>query len=355
MARNMIEANKSAFQTIQHSLKERHDEEIGDGIRYISTNSEDKLWLKLAYFEDYGRFGPSIGAFKLFHQDETYLGFYGFKIDDKGLDNQLLSRVPINAGILTIILSESHIQVANNIDPANAVELLTVAHKDPAYKGYDFEDIHSIIEPIDLFSIPSQSRLNSLDIYRILIYVVCNDKSRISLPFTKRTISKFEKLAIEGAECISYENIYYALSSVNFRHCFLEIYRNIERLYPVCYISDFHDDLKIELSFLLFSSKLEKFTSWKPREESAIEKLFSLNPQDISEAFQELLKSLKLESTKDHQFLYKLRNSIVHFRLSQESFVINELIWDELIFLLLEMNRYHYSKFNNKLSSVTTS
>jgi len=351
MARNMKDANRLAFQTIRQSIKERYNEDIDDGVRYISTDPEGKNWLKLAYFEDHGRFGPEIGAFKIFHEGETYIGFYGIKIDDKTLAPELLSRVPINAGILTIVLAESKIQISNTVS-AETIELLSLFHKDAAFKGYDFEDISAMVESIDLFAIPKGSRIRDLSIYRILIYIACNNKSRIYLPFSKRTISKFQMLAIEGANCISYENIYYAISSVNFKHSFLEIYRNIERLYPVCYIADFHDDLKLELSFLHFSSKLEKFTSWKPREESAIEKLFSLNPASISEGFQALLKTIGQESAKDHQFLYRLRNSIVHYRLSNETYSINDQIWDELIYLLLEMNRHHYTKFESKLTVV---
>ena len=109
------------------------------------------------------------------------------------------------------------------------------------------------------------------------------------------------------------------------------------------------------MNFIEFSKELEESTGWKPTEQDALEKLLGTIEQSDKELFSKLQKIINFpehESEKYHRitanFIYKLRNNIVHFRAINEEKSYNDEEWNVIIEFCLEVviDLYHrYKKY----------
>ena len=88
------------------------------------------------------------------------------------------------------------------------------------------------------------------------------------LPRFTTAYFEFERLFIEGAKNIPFDNLVFSLVSVYWRYSFLDVYRCIERLFSISFLEEIYQDLGIEnsLSLLNFSVKIEKYIGWRPEE-----------------------------------------------------------------------------------------
>ncbi|MFM8296427.1 MAG: hypothetical protein ACKN9E_18025 [Microcystaceae cyanobacterium] len=117
---------------------------------------------------------------------------------------------------------------------------------------------------------------------------------------------------------ISYENLLYSFVSFSWKHCFLDIYRCLERLFSIPKFKKIYNTIiekKDLLNFQDFATLCEEEISLKLREEETLEKLLN-GEEKITQRLE--------RSESSYKFIYKLRNSIVHFRASQETIVPND-------------------------------
>lgn len=73
MSRNMKEENIKFFRNICDSLDEEFAGRIPNCIRYISTNEDDKEWLKHVHINRLHRFAKNAYALLLEHGEKEYL------------------------------------------------------------------------------------------------------------------------------------------------------------------------------------------------------------------------------------------------------------------------------------------
>lgn len=163
-------------------------------------------------------------------------------------------------------------------------------------------------------------------------------------------MSTFAELSLIGSNNISFGLVLSSLLSNSFKHTFLELYRLVERIFPVSYLKDFHEGSKSTLSFIEFSSSLESITSWRPKEDEALNKIFESTQASTKLYFDTFFNSSNEFKTQvQYKFFYKLRNSIVHFRTSHDSIDLTENQWNKLIHATLYLLDEHYSKYHKIL------
>ncbi|MFO0175040.1 MAG: hypothetical protein ACK51W_21575, partial [Aphanizomenon sp.] len=105
-------------------------------------------------------------------------------------------------------------------------------------------------------------------------------------------------------------------------------------------------------SLLNFSANIENYTNWRPNEKEAINKLIDKSPEDAINILKEIKNDLDGNSEGNlGEFIYKIRNSIVHFRPATEPISINDKNWDKLIRACLLVIEYWYGQYENEFNN----
>lgn len=313
---------------------------------YLSTNETEKAWLKGTKLNPEVELSPRLVGVPFSFDHKNYIVFWGPKIDFSNGDIDILIPVNLNAGLLTALLAETSLTILDDFEYIEFEEKITSQHLAVEYDGYDFNDWLEFLPHVNVFEIPTTSILFQREAYRIACYILLVDNKQISLPFTSDTISVFLKLVLEEEGQLSFENIFNCLSSVNWRHSYLELYRCIERLYPIKALKQLHGDLSLTVNLLELAEKIEASTGWRPKEEVAIKSLLDDSPEKILTLYKEYLgKTPENADTHAGQYIYILRNHIVHFRTDKTRFNLTPQLWDELIKLKAEIIMHFYKEY----------
>lgn len=346
----MIKTNIEAFNNICKQLFELTQIKTETGRRYFSTTEEEKKWLIETNISGIEFFLPSIRAFNLEFNGLKYIAVIGANMQNFNEDPSILLVTELNSGLITLLISEGLLKINPTANLLEFDDNIMSQHKDADYKGHDYFEILSYLEPIKLFQITENSILKDENLYRILVYIYSNNPNYLILEFNKSVLETFTEISLVGSKNISYNLLLHSLLSTNFKHSFLELYRLVERLFPINYLKDFHERVDTKLNFIEFSSELENITSWRPREEDALEKIFSIAKQNTKNSFDNFQKSNpNLQNQSEYKYFYKLRNSIVHFRSSHEEFKLNSEQWNLLIIATLTLIDEQYSFYNKIL------
>ncbi len=223
-------------------------------------------------------------------------------------------------------------------------------HKDPAYKGHDYEELLPFVDPCIILKLTDNFLIKHNILSRIACYIFSLNSSELILDFDSDVTEFISELSLVGSDSIFYKLILNCLFSTSYNHAFLELYRLVERLFPITYLQEFHTKSNSQLSFLEFTSELEKVTSWRPKEEEAVEKIFDSSKQLTTQYFQDFHDTSPEFKDQNHfNFFYQLRNSIVHFRASHSEISLEPKQWNLLFLATLVLIDEHYSIYNNIL------
>lgn len=345
----MTDSNKAAFENLIDQLKEENII-LSSAKRYIATNDDEKNWLQKAKIVNSINILPNVRALLLEFESEFFFILIGVNVQSTNIDNLILEDYPINAGLITLLLSERLIMLNTSINFSEFSNDIMFQYKDVSYKGNDYEELLRFLDSVQIFKLPENSILNNEDICRILLYVYSNNPKLLILKFQPTVLNTISEISLAGSDQISFDVMFLSLLSTNFKHVFLELYRLVERLFPINYLKDFHIKVDTRLSFLEFTSELENITSWRPREEDAIEKIFSTSSNSIKFFYKDFFdSSASLQMQSDYKYFYKLRNSIVHFRSNHEEFELNDIQWNLIINATLYLIDEQYSLYSKTL------
>lgn len=342
----MIEVNKAAFSNLTEQLIQMKPLVVETAKRYIATNDNEKLWIKNAEILDILHVTPNVRLVEIELEDVKYFAVIGATLDSSSFDNSVMEEIELNAGFLTLLVSLGSLKLDKKANHLEFYNDILFQHKDINYKGHDFNDLLPFLEQVHLFSAPQYSAIRQNKISRMACYVFAKNSTQLVLDFDENVTDIISELAIVGSENISYKIMLGCLFSTTYKHAFLELYRIIERLFPINYLKEFHSISGTNLTFLKFTSELEKITSWKPKEDEAIEKIFESTKPTTKKYFEDFHNSsAELQSLKDSKFFYNLRNSIVHFRANHLDLHLTTKQWNLLLtatlFLLDEQYSLH--------------
>lgn len=344
--RNKIQANTDAFAKFIKASCEYYPISISTGTRWFSTNEEEQKWLKELKIKKPTVIFPKskCGIFK--YDGENYLVISYFSFDNL-VDSEIVP-FEMNAGIFTVLLAEEFLTIKKNIEAYKITDIVEPSKANyQEYAGHDFNDFLPFFEKINLFKINSDSIISGENIHQTVGYLCskCYDQN-VSLPYSSEVISFFENLFLEpNLNHLAYDNILNALLSVNYKNAFLELYRNIEKLYPVPYIHNLYTATKSPLNFHMFWNSIKKELQWKNKEDQALELLIS----ELEESDKQILDNLLDDSPNPNitKLIYeRIRNKIVHFDFFQENIEFDDSKWNKIIQFCLLMNLNLYKKYN---------
>lgn len=346
MSRNMKEANKHIFSVLTEFVRKSDiSVEIPEGTRFIKTDEDEKEWLKKSIIDEKYSVLPALKVSSLNFGGKKYFIVIGW--EPPGDSTEILTHIPLNAGLATAVIDELGVPVRRGIDPFSIVNEVLFQYKEENedYSGHDFNLIINFFEPFYVYEIRENSPIDKSYTIRIAGHFICENKERLFLPFSPETICKFEKLFIEGLSGIPYENLLSSLTSIHWKFSFLDIYRCIERLFPVVSLNALHQSVECPVSLFRFSEEVEEKIGWRPKEAEAIRTLLKESPDEARQLLQNVKISLDGISEEEiGSFFYKIRNSIVHYRTSTPIYAPkNEEGWDNLIKAGLAVIDYWYN------------
>ncbi len=265
MSRNMIDANKYIFNELADFVEASQIDIVIDiqKKRCIETNDEDKKWLKkLEIINDKYHILPNFQTASFQYRGNDYFVAIGLqKYLETNQEEEVIQLLELNAGIITALLFELEISVDKKVDPYKIIEENFYPSEDEIIR-YNFSKVKYFFEPICVYKIPENSPFLSLDninITRISGFYIIKNSQLVSLKFSSNTLDEFEKLFFEGSKNIPYENLLLSLVSVSWKYSFLDIYRCIERLFPISALEDLHKKLNIKYSLLNFANDIESY------------------------------------------------------------------------------------------------
>jgi hypothetical protein len=220
---------------------------------------------------------------------------------------------------------------------------------------YELSSIIKFFEPLCVYKIDNNCPFTGgedIDLIRLSGFYILKNRQLISLDFSSKTLDKFEKIFFEGSKVIPYENLLLSLVSIAWKYSFLDIYRCIERLFCISALEEFHGKLKITCSILQFSTDIEDHIDWRPKENKSPNKIIEKSPEEVINLLREIKIFIHGESEGNYgDSMYKIRNSIVHFRGVNEALhsSLNDLYWDKLINSSLLIVEHWYDKYDLQL------
>lgn len=349
----MIEANGYIFNVLANFVEENIKTlSISPNKRCIETDDTEKQWLK---FLTINKIKPILPNFKTacFEFDNfKYFAVSGWK-DLPEVEYGSLELIELNAGIVTALLFELKITIGKNISPYIIADEIFYESEENIIK-YQYTKVLNFFEPLSVYKVQEDFPLTSItdsDIAKLSgLYIIGNSQIQ-SLNFSRETRDYFERIFLEGAKSIPYDNLLFSLVAVNWKHSFLDIYRCMERLFPIFFLEELHTKLQININLLEFSSNIEKYIGWRPKENEAINQLIDKSPAGAISIFKEIKKWVDgSEDGKCGDLVYKIRNSIVHFRPANEYIELDEKYWDKLILACLYIIEHWYVEYDNQLN-----
>lgn len=340
----MKEANVAAFANLRNQLLDQENINSVDGKRYIKTKDDEKHWLKELKILESKQILPNLTSVMLKLDEDLFFCLIGEKFISDNFDFSIIEEQNTNAGLVTLLISKNLLRINSNINFIDFDDKIMHQHEDKDYSGHDYADFLEYLNPIYLYKILNNSQLYNQGLNRVLAYIYTKNPNNLILKFDDNVLNKISEIALIGSPKISYNLVISCLLSTNFRHSFLELYRLVERLFSISYLKELYIQVDTKISFLQFSAHLEDITGWRPKEEEALKKIFSLTKPSTLTYFDEFLcTSIELSSQQIHSYFYKLRNSIVHFRPNQANLELTDFQWNLLIVATFNLLDEHYS------------
>lgn len=241
--------------------------------------------------------------------------------------------------------------VENSISPletATKEELEEHIFDDENVKDIQWTLISNYFPAYSIFQINDSLPENDAEIHlylkRLCIALVCETKEIHQLPFDSHTLTAFMDIANSTDDNIPYDNILRSLLSYHWKFCFIDLYRCQERLLKLAWVEEFKQSMNSTLALSELHGKMSgRFM--QPRERDNMQYLYNLLPQPILTI---LTKSDTSSSKAD--FVYDLRNKIVHFqRTDAEVDSISESDWNMIIRFVLETIPFLYGSFSQHI------
>ena len=242
--------------------------------------------------------------------------------------------------------------VENSISPlesATRQELEENIFIEENIKDIQWEQISKYFPGYSLFKIndvvPSNKDETLLYLKRLCIALVCETKEIQQLPYNQYTLSAFMDIANSTDNNIPYDNVLRSLLSYHWKFCFIDLYRCQERLLLLAWVEEFKASMNSSLALADLHEKMKSRYNTEHHECDNIRYLYDFLPQITLD-----ILTTAETSSKKADYIYKLRNRIVHFQRTDEDIEsITDSDWNMIIRFVLKTIPFLYNRFNKHI------
>jgi len=260
-----------------------------------------------------------------------------------GLDNE------DNEALLYLFLSQANIQPSESVS-AGEIYNMVFTNQDKEGEVYR-EVVEKFFPQVNIYKIESAKiPVDHVDDYflkQLTLKYICalfHEKPFTPVKLSSDTISLFDKLSDDAGHLVPIDNLVQSILAYRWNFVFLDLYRCIERLYVIGWVLDYSNCFGSSLDKAAVHEKLlERYV--QHHEDEIIKYLFSL----LDASLLTELDSIR-GKTEYSDFIYSLRNSIVHYQTNDVSFSDTE--WDVIVKFLLKAIDDLYNKLEVEIKTL---
>jgi hypothetical protein len=296
--------------------------------RWINGSSADSAFLADAKFSDLFRLTPRRLMARMDYDGRTYFSTLGFTGAAAPAN---LTEGEATPGLVSVVLAESLPRpVGTPFQVKDAVEL-SDARQDPSYDGHDCAAIADLFAPIRVFE---GDAVEAAETWRAYFEICLGELSEMDTWIEPSTASALTKLTDLSALGLPYQTLCRSLFDADPAALFLALYRCLEALYAYTASVKLAAALGFAGPWQDVAIALEREIGWRPREEDSLAGLFAkCDPELLNELFDcigEDRPEAATAVTSAARRIYKLRNSLVHYRPIHHTIEHRGIDWNEL-------------------------
>lgn len=327
MTRNKIASNRAVFELIDGSIGDasQHYTALRKS-RWIRTASKGRDFLSNSVLKQATQFGKARWIAHFVHGKKSHIFTIGFC---ETFEYLRFPEEPTTGAQLTALLAE--LLPLPKVGKYRLVEELGDGCKehDPNYAGHEADIIAALFPPIRHFVTDEL-----VDVWPAFFSFCVSEARAGNYWHNEILLSSLETICELDPSRIPYKVLCRSIFDFDQSSFFLALYRCLEALYSYASTRELSNDLGLTVDWREVSTKIERHLKWYPREEGAIERLFSQvgmkEIDDLSKCLGVPIAPQDSLKSRVAKAVYDLRNSCVHYRPSHQSINLAEIDWNTL-------------------------
>jgi hypothetical protein len=255
--------------------------------------------------------------------------------------------IAVDAAFLTIVLAELAPRPrATPSEIRNIVEAGDL-NSDNTYNGHDPDLIAGLFPTIRVFETPALAEEEAWKSF----FGVCVDECEFSESWIESDLARTLKLMREfDPNKIPYPILCRSIFDTDPTSFFLALYRCLEALYAFAGARRLMDSLGMSMPWANVAVALETELGWYPREENSLTQLLGMAAIQDLQSINALLSDAGTDGEVDNvtnraaRRIYRLRNSIVHYRPAHSAMVFDCIDWNKTCDRMANIVVYVYSE-----------
>lgn len=265
--------------------------------------------------------------------------------------NHNFKKISLNNGLWCLGAANSKLLSKTNNIFSIYDTILSVPDGTPPkkYMPVNVEELQSLFPEFFAYEIINYQLFSSC-IEKCAGYLLCQSEY-FSLSVNADCLNEFTLLFEDSNPFIPYELVLFAISSNSKKHAFIELYRCMENLYPLPHLRKiFNEGFIKKTNPFEISQKLEDHMRWRPKEDESLREIMAAVPDREKSILKIAKNSTAHKDMNDANFIYKLRNSSVHYRKSLTEMKIKDDEWDGIISGLIQIIKHIYREYSEELN-----
>jgi hypothetical protein len=349
MARNMIAANITVFRLLDDYAASRSMSlESAGQVRWIATESADRVVLKEFDLSRVFKISPVRALARFDRFPDSLFVLIGF---DDGVESRWLTPVDVGAGLLTAVIAE--VRPQPTVSPLQVKQIVDAEDKrTPGYAGHGADGIATLFPSLKAFCGYNLSK----DEDDRIIYDFVLSETGLSSNWVDdalcKALGQLTELNLHG---IPYLTVARSMLDCDRASLFLALYRCLESLYAHAGANRVRSRFGLTQSWSEVAVALEAELGWRPTEWQSLESLMAMGAKQDLEAIRDSISPAfpgnppaeLVRAASD--YLYKLRNSAVHFRPAHSIVNHGVVDWGRLCQACATLIAYVYSEIFGSL------
>lgn len=259
----------------------------------------------------------------------------------------------LTPGTFSVALTQSDIQP--NAKGLEILEAIGDLHGGVAdFDGYELPAIAKLFPRVEMFE-ADQNYDYTANVVRVLGTLTARSYGDGPIAPSDTTLDKVSDLFQSGSEHVPFENVLQGMLSISWGGFFLELYRAIEQLYAVPRLAALVEAWPTSLPYRSLADLLESHLAWRPKEDDALAKIIAECDDTIIGPLRESFSSHRggdqeITSEKVAADIYRVRNSLVHFRAALGTVQRTNEEWDNMISAMLDLVKEVYQRHGDRFN-----
>ena len=315
MSRSLIKSNIRIFENLDRYCSSRGSPLANAGTpRWIASDRSHRDFMIHANLVEYVHLNSMRKIAVLEYHGRSVCCTVGF---ENVPDNFLLSEIEVNASHLTIIFAD--LGLRPKVSPFAIKNIIEISDKssDPLYEGHSAEEIARLFPTVRAFEV---DLLTHGSLWKLFFQICIHEASSSESWIEEELATTLHVVSTLDENRIPYQLLCQSSFDGNPQSFFLALYRCLEALYAFSSAKKLTSSLHLQISWIEVATALEDDLGWHPKEDISLGQLLrTADNLDLTRIISLLNGGDTLTNRSDIAMnaarrIYKLRNSIVHFR-----------------------------------------